>query len=127
MSSKKEIPVYNKGEKKRTFRYEIKLNKEEYDAFNLKLEQSIYKKMPQMIRSIVINNEYKMITVDKNLTQEKAVLITEIKKIGSNFNQLVKLLNTKKLNYFTQNDILNIKTALTSIKLFYESIKNDIK
>jgi len=97
------------------------LNDVEKAKFKELLANSVYRNQSEMIRDIILNNRYKVVSVDQNMVQEKAIIVTQIKKIGTNFNSLLRLLHTKKLNYFTQNDIKQLRESLISLNEFFKS------
>lgn len=108
---------------KRNIRKEIIFSESEFDQLNKLLKESIYANMNDMIRDIVFKNEYKVIALDKDLFNHKNLLLEECKRIGNNFNQMIKLFNQKKLNYFTQEEIQKMIFNIEEIKKLYTNIE----
>lgn len=110
-------------EDKRNKHLKVYLNSKEKEELEKLLSKSIYNNSSEMIRDVVFNKRFKVISIDEKSNQEKAILITQIKRLGVNFNTLIKMLNSKKLNYFTNDDIKIIKKELINIGEFLKKIK----
>lgn len=111
-----------KKENKRDKEVKIYLTIEEKERLKTLLEESSYRTYSEMLRDILLNNSYEVVHIDPNLIREKAIIITEIKRIGNNFSQLLKLLHSKKLNYFTTKDVNMIKEHLEKLTSFFNKI-----
>ena len=114
-----------KGDKTKTILFRI--STEEKKILNDLLAKSIHKKLSPLLRDLIFKSQVKMLSTDENLIREQGILISQSKKIGANFNQLVKLIHSKKLNYFTQDDIKNTLDLLKQIKNLYLKIANTSK
>ena len=120
---------YNKGgrpkiENKREIRIKINFTKEEFEILNRRyLESIIYHSLNEMIRDLLLKNQYKVVTTDQNLLVESTILICSVRKIGNNFNQLLKHLNQKKLDSFSTDEKNIIIFNLQEIKKFYIKIE----
>ena len=68
----------------------------EFEQLNKMLTQGEYQNMNDMIRGILLNNQYKIITLDFDERIQRNILIEEARRIGNNFNQLLKHFNQKK-------------------------------
>lgn len=114
---------------------EIKRNKEkrvlftedEFEQLNNMLKDSIYYSMNEMIRDILLKKQYKVVTLDNELRQERNLIIEECRRIGNNFNQLIKIFNQKKLDYFTEKDIHFIIINIEQIKILYSRIEKNVR
>ena len=120
---------YNKGgrpkiENKREIRIKINFTKEEFGILNKRyLESRIYHSLNEMIRDLLLKNQYKVVTTDQNLLVESTILICSVRKIGNNFNQLLKHLNQKKIDNFSTDEKNIIIFNLQEIKKFYIKIE----
>jgi len=123
----------NKGgrpliEVKRNKRIQISITEKEFEILEKKYTDSkIYHSMNEMIRDILLKNEYKVITTDQKLVLETSLLIGSVKKIGTNFNQLLKHLNQKKLDNFSTDEKNIIIFNLQEIKKYYIKIETYLK
>lgn len=100
----------------------IYVNSEEKDQFENLLKASMHNKMGVMLREIILQKDYKVIHIDPDLVQERAILITQCKKIGVNFNEFMKMMHSKKLSYFTNSDIIAVKKELQNISVLFQKI-----
>lgn len=116
-----------KLEKKRKIRKEMVFTEDEFELLNKRLSEGEYQNMNDMLRDILLNNQYKIITLDFDARIKKNILIEEVRRIGNNFNQLMKHLNQKKLNYFTVEDIGQLNKSILEIKFIYEKIEKNIR
>lgn len=112
-----------KKENKKDAFLKIRVTTQEREAIDRLLEASIYTSKSEMIRDITLKGVYKVIQIDPELREEKSVLITKCKFIGNNFNQLLKQLHQKKLHYFTEKDIEELKKHLSTISNFFQEIQ----
>lgn len=113
-----------KQKENKTEHLKIRISPSDKNRMKEKLLKSNYKGFGEMILDNVLNNKHEIITLDQNLQREYLQVITELKRIGTNFNQLNKSINSKKLNYFTQEDVKNISKSLKEINDFYSDNKN---
>lgn len=103
---------------KREFTINLKVNTVEKEYIDtLLLESDFYNDRNSMLRDIVINENYTVreLKEDRFKLIELQKLKKELHGIGLNFNQTVKHINSKKLNYFTEED--KKQTASSLIKL----------
>ena len=105
----------------------VKLTAEEKEGLIDMVKASNYKNISSLVRDVTLKGQYKVVTIDKNLINRNDLLLQQTRNIGNNFNQLLKLLNSKKINYFTKNDIEIIKLNLFDIKSSYNNIENYFK
>lgn len=123
----------NKGgrpekEKKRNIEKRMLFTDEEFELLNKKYSDSKnYRSLNEMIRDILLNNQYKIITTDQKLLVETSQLIGSVRKIGNNFNQLLKHLNEKKLDNFSTDEKNTMLFNLQEIKKYYVKIENFLK
>ena len=101
---------FNKGgrpesEIKKEIRKNIYFTKDELEFLKLKYSESkMYHNLNDMIRDILLKNEYKVLTTDQKLLVETSFLIGFVRKVGVNFNQLMKHFNQKKLDSFSASE-----------------------
>lgn len=105
----------------------IKFSEDEFKKLDKLFSEGEYQNMNDMLRDILLNNQYKIITLDFDARIKKNILIEEVRRIGNNFNQLMKHLNQKKLNYFTVEDIGQLNKSILEIKSIYEKIEKNIR
>ena len=119
----------NKGgrplkEVKRDKRIQISITNDEFEILNKRyLESKIYHSLNEMIRDLLLKNQYKVITTDQNLLVETSILLGSVRKIGNNFNQLLKHLNQKKADNFSTDEKNIIIFNIQEIKKFYIKIE----
>lgn len=139
---KKEYNFGNKGGRpllpenmKRSHVIKITFNDIEFAQIHKLFEESEqYKSIASFIRETVITGNY----VIKNLNEDRLKLIemahlnTNINGVGSNFNQLMKHINSKKLNYFTEkdkkdlaNEMFKLNDSLLAIRTFLNEINQE--
>ncbi len=119
---------YNKGgrpktENKRKIGKTIWFTESENKILMTLLSEGEYQSCNDMIRDIVINKKYQIISLDSDSRIQKNILIEQTRRIGNNFNQLIKHFNQKKLDSFTKEEILALKTTLNNIKIIYDQIE----
>ena len=115
-------------EEKRTKEKRILFTDQEFETLNkIYLDSKIYHNLTEMMRDILLKNEYKIITTDQKLALETNLLIGSVKKIGNNFNQLLKHLNQKKLDNFSKDEKDIIIFNLQEIRKYYIKIENFLK
>lgn len=98
-------------ERVRPIQKKIYVNEEENEKIKQKMEQAKTKNFSKLAREIILTGEVKIIAFEK-IREVKF----EIKKIGTNINQITKLANTKKeiteeeiQEIIRQQEILNKK------------------
>lgn len=111
---------------KRNIGRTIWFNDNELEILNQRFSQGEYLLFNDMIRDILINNRYKIITLDFDAKIQRNILIEETRRIGNNFNQLVKLFNQKKLDHFTKEEIVALNTVVIQIKSIYDKIEKNV-
>lgn len=117
-----------KNEKEfRNIQYKVLLNKNENILFQKKLENSTYKSMAEMLRDIVLKNRYQTVTNDEEMFQIRNQMLNQVKKIGNNFNQLLKHFNQKKKDNFTEDDVKKMLELMKSIQYLYVEINDNFK
>lgn len=99
----------------------------EFEELNSMFKDSIYQNMNEMMRDILLKKQFKVLTLDNELKEERNKIIEECRRIGNNFNQLIKLFNQKKLYYFTENDVQRIHSNVEMIKDLYLLIEKNVK
>lgn len=123
----------NKGgrpekEIKRNKRIQISITPKEFDDLNILYNNSkIYHSLNEMIRDILLNNKYETKTIDEKGYTESIILISSVRKIGNNFNQLLRHLNQKKLDNFGTDERNQIQFNLQEIRKIFISINEYIK
>lgn len=114
-----------KIDNKREKRIKINFTNEEFQILNKKyLDSKNYQSLNEMIRDMLLKSQYKVVTTDLNLLAEASLLIGSVRKIGNNFNQLLKHLNQKKLDSFSTDEKNLVLFNLQEIKNYYIKIEN---
>lgn len=88
------------------------------------VEKSAYNNTSDFVRDVTLNGIYKVVTIDNDLINRNDLLLQQVRNIGNNFNQLLKNIHSKKLSYFTQEDIKNVTENLNEIKDIYTKIES---
>jgi len=101
----------------------VKLYPDEKEQLKTMLAGSSHPNMSTMVREILFKGEIKVVSIDNDLINRNGLLLQQVRNIGKNFNQLIKLLHSKKLNYFTTKDVNNIGEDIKEIKAIYASIE----
>lgn len=98
-------------ERLRPIQKKIYVNEEENEKIKQKMKQAKTKNFSKLAREIILTGEVKIIAFEK-IREVKF----EIKKIGTNINQITKLANTRKeisekeiQEIIKQQEILNVK------------------
>ncbi|BDB56080.1 plasmid mobilization protein [Flavobacterium ammonificans] len=112
---------------KRTKEKRVLFTEDEFEQLNKMFKDSIYHSVNEMIRDILLKKEYKVVTLDNELREERNIIIGECRRVGNNFNQLIKNFNQKKLDYFTDKDIHFLKINIEQIKMLFGKIEENIK
>lgn len=116
-----------KSKEKRKIGKTIWFNNEEHEILKKRFSEGEYLSFNDMIRDILMNNKYKIIALDFDERIQRNILIEEVRRIGNNFNQLIKHFNQKKLDHFTKNEILALNKNVIEIRTIYEKIEKTIK
>lgn len=119
----------NKGgrpevEEKRTKEKRILLNETEFNKLNCLFSESDYNNINSMIRDILLNNQYRVVTFDNDSRIKKGILIEEVRRIGNNFNQLMRSFNQRKMDSFSKNEIHLLLKNLDEIKDVFIKIED---
>lgn len=114
-------------ENKRNIKVDFKINENEERILEDLLSKGIYKNRSRLLRDLIFKNELKVVSLDQDLIRERGILISQSKRIGSNFNQFTKMLHSKKLDYFTKAEIERTLLLLDEIKELYQKIHETIK
>lgn len=105
----------------------IYFTSEEFDKLDLLFSESDYLSSSHMIRDILLNKKYRVVTFDNDARIRRGILVEEVRRIGNNFNQLIKSFNQKKLDYFTPTEISLLVKNIDEIKEVYIKIEDCIK
>lgn len=114
-------------EKKKNKYISFRVNDDEYEQLNKLLKKSSYNKMSDLTRDILLNNRYNVVALDDNMLLIRTKLLVEIRRIGNNFNQLIKSFNQKKTDSFTKDEIGYIINSMKNIEYIYSKIEENIK
>lgn len=112
-------------ERERPIQKKIYVNEEENEIIKQKMKQAKINNFSRLVREFILTGEVKVITFE-----EIRELIFEVKKIGININQIIKLANTRKeiseneiREVIKQQEILN-KNMVTLINKFMKNGEN---
>lgn len=109
---------------KRKNRKEILFSDEEFVKINSLFLESDYNNINSMIRDILLNNEYRVVTFDNDSRIQRGILIEEVRRIGNNFNQLMRSFNQRKMDSFSKSEITLLLKNLDEIKIVYYKIED---
>lgn len=115
------------SEIKRDKEKRILFTESEIKKINQMFSESDYNNINSMIRDILLNNQYRIVTFDNDARIKKGILIEEVRRIGNNFNQLIKSFNQRKLDSFSKDEINNLLKSIEDIKIIYNKIEANIK
>lgn len=99
---------------------------EEFQSVENLFSESDYNSINEMIRDILLNNKYKIIATNREERIQRTVILEQVKRIGNNFNQLIKSLNQRKMDSLSSNDIAVLHKNIIEIKNVYIEINNVI-
>ena len=116
-----------KLEIKKDFLIGCKVTKEEKEKFLDLFNESNYNNMSSMFKDILINRQFKVITTDKEMYLIRKNILTEVKRIGNNFNQLIKSFNQKKTDNFTKEEIQTLLFQMKEIEKIYSQIFDNLQ
>ena len=102
----------------------VRVSIDEMNVVKEKVANSIYNNSSDFVRDVILNNEYKVVTIDQELLNRNDLLLQKTRKIGNNFNQLLTLLHSKKLTYLTNEDLHILLKNLNDIKDLYTNIED---
>ena len=94
----------SKEEDKRTARIEIRLTQKDKRKVKRLLKRSKYRSMSDMIREILLHEKFTVVEVDPTGSTKRLLLASRAKAIGINFNQVVKMLNSRNIQSFTYKE-----------------------
>jgi len=104
----------------------IRLTQTENKILDERFENGDYKNFSDMVRDILIYNQYKIITLNVDERIQRNILIEEVRRIGNNFNQLIKNFNQKKTDAFTREEVDILLFQVGEIKDIFIKIENNI-
>lgn len=99
---------------------------EEFEKLNSLFAKSDYLNTSDMIRDIVLKKRYRVVTFDNDARIRRGILVEEVRRIGNNFNQLVKSFHQRKMDYFTPAEISLLIKNVDEIKEIYRKIEECI-
>lgn len=112
---------------KRTKEKRILLTEVEVKQLDTLFSESDYSNMNSMIRDILLNKQYRIFTFDNELRIQRNILIEEVRRIGNNFNQLMRSFNQRKMDSFSKNEIDLLLKNLAEIKDVFFKIEEIAK
>lgn len=104
LNSKKNGRPLLKEEDKKTEIIKVRVTKKEKKKVEKLLKKSNYRSISHMVREIVLEGRYKIVELDPEGSTKKMLLVSQAKAIGINFNQVVKMLNSKNTSYFSKSE-----------------------
>lgn len=107
-----------KSKKPKTNYIKLRLNDEEKDAFLKRLDESDYKYMSELIIDTVVNGKYhtKNASPDVQKFIQLGRYASQIRYLGNNLNQLLKVLHSKKAKYVRPEELKKIFTLINNTK-----------
>ncbi|OXB08410.1 hypothetical protein B0A81_08825 [Flavobacterium plurextorum] len=116
-----------KKEIKKNFRKEILFSGDEFKLITIMFSESDYNNMNDMIRDILLKKKYRIVTFNNDARIEKNILIEEVRRIGNNFNQLIKSFNERKMDSFSKIETEMLLKSLAEIKEVFFKIEDIAK
>ncbi len=102
--------------KKRKIRKELLFTENEIKILNTRFEHAkpLYKDINSMIRDQIFNQQIKL-----KYSNFDSILLgknrSEINKIGNNFNQLLKKINSNKSNYVSNSELIPLLRNISNL------------
>jgi len=119
-------PKYSEDSLRKKY-IKVNLNDKEKEVIDNLFKESNYNYTAEMIRDIILNNQYKVISTDKEMYEIRLQLLNEVRRVGNNFNQLLKHYNQIKKENFTREDIDYLLFLLKNIDKTYTKINENFK
>jgi len=119
-------PKYSEDSLRKKY-IKINLNDKEKEKIDELFKDSNYNYVTEMIRDIVLNNQYKVVSTDLEMYEIRLQLLNEARRIGNNFNQLLKHFNQNKKDNFSKEDIQIMLNMLNNIDKTYSKINENFK
>lgn len=116
-----------KKDLKKIFRKEILFTEDEFEKLNLLFKDSDYQNMNEMIRDVLLNKQYRVVSFDTESIVKQSILIEQVRRIGSNFNQLIRSFHQKKLDNFSQEERKLLCKNIQEIKEVYIKIEESAR
>lgn len=116
-----------KKEVKRTKEKRILLTEFEVEQIDKMFSESDYTNMNSMIRDILLKKKYRIVTFNNDARIQRGILIEEVRRIGNNFNQLMKSFNERKMDSFSKFEIEILLKNLDEIKEVFFKIEDIAK
>lgn len=104
----------------------IYFTEEEFEKINDMFFDGDYRNINEMLRDIILNGKYEIISDNREERLQRMNLLDQVKRIGNNFNQLVKSLNQRKMDSLTRNDINMLHKNIINIRDIYIKINDNI-
>lgn len=112
-------PIKRNREKKLYF------TNQEFEYLESLFSESDYCNISEMLRDIILNKKYKIISNNREERIQRTIILEQVKRIGNNFNQLIRSFNQRKMDSLSKNDIDMLHKNIIDIKNIYIKI-NDI-
>ncbi|OXA93193.1 hypothetical protein B0A75_20305 [Flavobacterium oncorhynchi] len=116
-----------KKEVKRTKEKRILFTELEAEQIDKMFSESDYTNMNSMIRDILLKKKYRIVTFNNDARIQKNILIEEVRRIGNNFNQLMRSFNERKMDSFSKIEIEMLLKILAEIKEVFFKIEDIAK
>jgi len=112
---------------KREYYKRVMFTEQELKIVENLFDESDYSNMNSMIRDILLNKQYRIFTFDNELRIQRNILIEEVRRIGNNFNQLMRSFNQRKMDSFSKNEIDILLKNLAEIRDVFFKIEDIAK
>ena len=116
-----------KKEVKRSKEKRILFTELEAEQIDKMFSESGYMNMNSMIRDILLKKKYRIVTFNNDARIQRGILIEEVRRIGNNFNQLMKSFNERKMDSFSKFEIEILLKNLDEIKEVFFKIEDIAK
>ena len=116
-----------KKEVKRSKEKRILFTELEAEQIDKMFSESGYMNMNSMIRDILLKKKYRIVTFNNDARIQRSILIEEVRRIGNNFNQLMKSFNERKMDSFSKIEIEMLLKNLAEIKEVFFKIEDIAK
>lgn len=100
-------------------RINLRLDSREYDLLVKMYGESGFSNRSNFIRKLIFTGK---IVKEEDSKKDLRDLVYELNRVGNNFNQVVKLLHTRKVAYIGEVELDLLKESIKNIGLIYAKI-----
>lgn len=103
------------------------VTEQEYQKMEKLFKESAYQSKSQMYRDLILNGKHTVVTTDQTMFQIRNQLLTNVKKVYSQFGELIGYLKDKENYTFSRAELHLLIEICEDIRYCYEEIKDNFK